>query len=205
MVWRFWSGAGDHPDRQWAKRQAAEAQNHIFDRYLSFFFIRIQYLIAVYSLGERYGLRIIPGRNSFLVLPNNVSRSTAVGAILHPGGLAHSLHSTSASWMTPSASDGLSLNTGRLSTLAVSREETSFASAGNYGAGGYGAGGYDESAAHGEVDFLLAISSDEKLLRRLNEFDGAETVSTSGKGTDAKWRLESEAAVDVLKGFAGVY
>src|SRR5689334_12811931 len=54
----------NHPDRQWALRQAAEAQNHIFD-----------------SLGERFGLRIIPGRNSFLVIPNNVSRSTAVGAI----------------------------------------------------------------------------------------------------------------------------
>jgi len=183
MVWRFWTGAGDHPHRQWAKRQAAEAQNHIFD-----------------SLGERYGLRIIPGRNSFLVLPNNVSRSTAVGAILHPGGPAHSTHSTTASWMTPSASDGVSLRTGRLSTLAIPREETPFA-----GAGSYGAGGYDESATHGEVDFLLAISSDEKLLRRLNEFDGSETVSTSGKGTDAKWRLESEAAVGVLKGFAGVY
>src|SRR6266498_3782697 len=34
------------------------------------------------SLGERYGLRIIPGRNSFLIMPNNVSRSTAVGFIL---------------------------------------------------------------------------------------------------------------------------
>ncbi|KAI6107086.1 hypothetical protein EDD16DRAFT_121566 [Pisolithus croceorrhizus] len=58
-------------DRSWARRQAAEAQNHIFD-----------------SLGERYGLRIILGRNSFLVLLNNISRSTAVGTILHPGGPA---------------------------------------------------------------------------------------------------------------------
>ena len=40
----------------------------------------------------------------------------------------------------------------------------------------------------------------EKLLTRLNEFDAAETVSTSGKGTDAKWRLESEEALEVLKG-----
>lgn len=38
MVWRFWTGEGtDHPDRQWAQRQAAEAQNHIFDRSVSFF------------------------------------------------------------------------------------------------------------------------------------------------------------------------
>lgn len=34
VVWRFWTGAPDDscPDRQWARRQAAEAQNHIFDR-----------------------------------------------------------------------------------------------------------------------------------------------------------------------------
>jgi len=87
----------------------------------------------------------------------------------------------------------------------MSRDETSVAGAGSYGAAGYGAGGYDESAGHGEVDFLLAISSDEKLLSRLNEFDGSETVSTSGKGTDAKWRLESEAALGVLRAFVGVY
>ena len=29
---------GDTPDRQWAQRQAAEAQNHIFDRCVFFFF-----------------------------------------------------------------------------------------------------------------------------------------------------------------------
>ena len=36
MVWRFWMAGvpGDTPDRQWAQRQAAEAQNHIFDRYV---------------------------------------------------------------------------------------------------------------------------------------------------------------------------
>lgn len=44
----------------------------------------------VCSLGERYGLRIIPGKNAFLVLPNYISRSTAVGAILHAGGPTYS-------------------------------------------------------------------------------------------------------------------
>ena len=60
----------NYSDRTCASRQAAKAQNHIFD-----------------SLGERYGLRIIPGQNSFLV-PPNISRSMAVGAIMHPGGPA---------------------------------------------------------------------------------------------------------------------
>ena len=174
---------------------------------VSSFFLCILIIIDFFysSLGERYGLRIIPGRNSFLVLPNNVSRSTAVGAILHAGGPARLPHSTRSSWMMPSASDMLSLGSGSFSPIAMSRDETSFNGTNGYNNGGYGAGGYDEGGTHGEVDFLLAISSDEKLLRRLNEFEGSETVSTSGKGTDAKWRLESEAAVDVLKGFAGVY
>ncbi|KAJ3496620.1 hypothetical protein NLJ89_g10458 [Agrocybe chaxingu] len=170
MVWRFWTGETmDHPDRQWAQRQAAEAQNHIFD-----------------SLGERYGLRIIPGRNSFLVLPNNISRSTAIGAILHPGGPARSPVTSHSSWMTASASDGLS-------RTAFGLDEGGF--------GGFNSG--DVGGTH-DVDFLLAVSSDEKLLRRLNEFDGAETVSTSGKGTDAKWKLESEEAAGLLKGLAAV-
>ncbi|THG96790.1 hypothetical protein EW026_g5099 [Hermanssonia centrifuga] len=73
VVWRFWTGASEEnpPDRQWARRQASEAQNHVFD-----------------SLGERYGLRIIPG------------------AILNPGGPAHS-HTPGgpAAWQSPDALD----------------------------------------------------------------------------------------------------
>ncbi|KAG6871722.1 hypothetical protein C0995_000805 [Termitomyces sp. Mi166 len=156
IVFRFWTGAmpvdgmAEDPDRTWARRQAAEAQNHIFD-----------------SLGERYGLRIIPGNNSFLVLPNNVSRSTAVGAILHPGGPARS--PLSRAWMSPDVFD---------------------AEAQSGGAGG------------GDVDFILAVSGDEKLLRRLNEVDGAETCSTSGRGTDARWRIGPgpKEVLDVLWG-----
>ena len=40
----------------------------------------------MYSFGECYGLSVIPGKNSFIVLPDYISRSTAVGAILHFGG-----------------------------------------------------------------------------------------------------------------------
>lgn len=158
VVWRFWTGPTDDcPDRQWARRQAAEAQNHIFD-----------------SLGERYGLRIIPGATSFLVLPNNISRSTAVGAILHPGGPAQSPRSgLSASW------------SGMMS--------------------GRGGGGEEDVDGHGdETRGVFAVSGDEKLLRRLNELDNAETVSTSRKGTDAKWKLDPREVVSVLSQFAGV-
>jgi trehalose 6-phosphate synthase/phosphatase len=45
-----------------------------------------------------------------------------------------------------------------------------------------------------EVDFVLVISSDEALLRRMNEIEGVDaecvTVSTSKKGTDAHWKLD---------------
>lgn len=64
--------------------------------------------------------------------------------------------------------------------------------------GGSGGGGGGEGAED-EIDFLLAISSDEKLLTRLNEIDGSETASTSGKGTDGKWKLEGEEVVGVLR------
>ncbi|GBE87033.1 Putative alpha,alpha-trehalose-phosphate synthase [UDP-forming] 100 kDa [Sparassis crispa] len=146
IVWRFWTEPDHLSDRQWARRQAAEAQNHIFD-----------------SLGERYGLRIIPGANSFLVLPNNISRSTAVGAILQPGGPAHAAPAPRPSWMT---------------------SETS------------------ETAGAGDVDFVLAVGKDEKLMRRLNELDCAETVSTGRRGTDAKWKLDPDNAVPALWRFA---
>jgi trehalose 6-phosphate synthase/phosphatase len=150
VVWRFWTGAPDDscPDRQWARRQAAEAQNHIFD-----------------SLGERYGLRIIPGKNSFLVLPNNISRSTAVGAVLHPGGPAHSPLAGQAVWMSPDVT---------------------------------------EDNSSDDVGFVLAVGSDEKLLRRLNDLDHAETCSTSNKGTDARWKLEPTEVSKVLWSFANI-
>ncbi|KAJ7293788.1 alpha,alpha-trehalose-phosphate synthase [Mycena rebaudengoi] len=152
VVWRFWTGATteDCGDRQWALRQAAEAQNHIFD-----------------SLGERYGLRIIPGENSFLVLPNNVSRSTAVGAILHPGGPAHSPLQRGGGWMSPDVGDS-------------------------------------DAVANGDLDLILAVSSDEKLIRRLNEIDCAETCSTGSKATDARWRLEADKVLETLGVFANI-
>jgi len=148
VVWRFWTGEPDNscPDRQWARRQAAEAQNHIFD-----------------SLGERYGLRIIPGKNSFLVLPNNISRSTAVGAILHPGGPAHSPLAGQAVWMSHDAT---------------------------------------EDNISDDVGFVLAVGSDEKLLRRLNDLDHAETCSTSKTGTDARWKLDPKEVSKTLWNFA---
>lgn len=56
VVWRFWTGAiaagpddTDCADRQWARRQAAEAQNHIFDRFV----VALNYLCYISSLLTR--------------------------------------------------------------------------------------------------------------------------------------------------------
>ncbi|KAJ3895267.1 glycosyltransferase family 20 protein [Lentinula edodes] len=154
IVWRFWTGPSeDSSDRQWARRQAAEAQNHIFD-----------------SLGERYGLRIIPGANSFLVLPTKISRSTAVGAILHPDGPAQSPFAGARPWMTITESEVV-----------------------------------PSSAQIGEKwDCILGLSSDENLLRRLAELSIAETCSTSGKGTDASWKIERVRVLPFLESLASV-
>lgn len=121
-------------------------------------------LIYSPSLGEKYGLRIIPGKNSFLVLPNNVSRSSAVGSILAPGGPVHSPATPRALWLSMDIDTDM---------------ET-------------------------DIDFALAVSSDEKLLRRLNELDFAETVSTgeSGTGTDAKYKLDPQDVIKTLSQFA---
>lgn len=59
-----------------------------------------------------------------------------------------------------------------------------------------------EDAAH--MDFVLAISKDEKLMRRLNDLDNAETCSTGKKGTDAKWKLKPEQVGDVLRRLAEI-
>ncbi len=53
-----------------------------------------------------------------------------------------------------------------------------------------------------DVDFVLAVGKDEKLMRRLNEIDNAETVSTGNKGTDAKWKLDPGEVMRALARFA---
>jgi hypothetical protein len=121
--------------------------------------------LGTHSLGERYGLRIIPGMNNFLVMPNNVSRSTAVAAILQPGGPIRS---------PPK---------GRFPWLHVDVFDTDYLT--NQG-----------------VDFLLAFGNDEKLVRQLKELNNAETCSVSGRGTDAKWKIDPEDATKALWHFA---
>lgn len=56
-----------------------------------------------------------------------------------------------------------------------------------------------------KYDFILTISGDEPLIRRMNQLPQAgavvETCSTSGKGSDAHWRLDprEEGVVKVLE------
>ncbi|KAK0553279.1 Trehalose-6-P synthase/phosphatase complex subunit [Tilletia horrida] len=64
ICWVYWNEELGEPtshEAQWARRQAAEVQNLIYD-----------------SLAERFSLRITPGPASFLCSPKNTSRASAV-------------------------------------------------------------------------------------------------------------------------------
>ncbi|WFD30516.1 hypothetical protein MSPP1_001537 [Malassezia sp. CBS 17886] len=65
ICWNFPRESGDASARQWARRQAAEVQSLIYD-----------------SLGERSSLRIVHDAYSFVIMPKNVSRTTAVQYLL---------------------------------------------------------------------------------------------------------------------------
>jgi hypothetical protein len=114
------------------------------------------------------GLRIIPGQSSFLILPKNVSRSTAVGTILSPGGPSAPSLSTTNSGEIVSL---LSPVSAPLSVITGPRE-------------GFGA--------------ILYIGADEHLIRRLNELPSAETCATGGKATFAQWRADTTEIGEVL-------
>jgi hypothetical protein len=68
-----------------------------------------------------------------------------------------------------------------------------------------GLAGLGDSGDAGEsaFEFVLAVSGDEKLLRRLNEVENAETCTTGSAGSEARWRLEPGAAAGALLQFAG--
>jgi len=141
--WRYWPGNVDDTELPWARRQAAEAQNHIWD-----------------SLGEKFGLRLVPATRSFLILPGNASRRNCVELILKSGGLSG----------------------GDLAKRGEPSPTGNFADTGFY-------------------DFVLAVGNDERLLARLNSLASAETVSTSMKNSDAKWKLERPQVVEQLAAF----
>ncbi|KAI5983573.1 glycosyltransferase family 20-domain-containing protein [Pisolithus marmoratus] len=202
VVWRFWTGPPDstapidddatttttdifsppvntttspssdshHSDRSWARRQAAEVQSHIFD-----------------CLGERYGLRIIPRQNSFFVLLNNISCSTAVGTILHPGGPAR-----------PPLGGGAGVGDADYDGWWSSTMVGSGAGRTSGTTGG-------RVSSAGESILVLGIGGDENLLRRLNELNNVETVSTSRRGTDARWKLDPREVLGVLDTLAQVW
>ena len=212
---------GDTPDRQWAQRRSAEAQNHNFDRYVVykrfFFFVSFFFLFFFFpsvlnlsSLGERYRLRIIPGKNSFLVLPYNVSRSTTIGAILDPGGPARSPltrnghHQRDSVSSLKNGSNNNNFNSGGGRSTPGDEVAFSFALAAAVAVLVVVQVVDLEVEQKMLISCWSAVSSDEKLFGRLNEFDVSEIVSTSGKRTDGKWELDSEEAVKVLGMFAGV-
>lgn len=80
----FKDGVGNEA-YHWARRQAAEVQNHIMVSTLhsgwpaSCFSLRE---CQQDSLGERFGIQLYPGATSFLILPRKAGRAIAVAHIL---------------------------------------------------------------------------------------------------------------------------
>lgn len=186
-------------------------------------YLTIHAVVEKYSLGERFSLRIIPGERSFLVLPKNVSRSTAVGAVLKHDNAPSLLASLSAAafWNPTGAmprppSPGLyatHLLPGTLQPTgpgagtpnAPAEEDYVHVQKGGsegqplVSVGGRGLGLDEEgSSMSTEYDLLFALTGDEPLIRRLNRLEEAQTCSTSGKASDAKWRLPAAETLDVL-------
>ncbi|KDN50489.1 hypothetical protein RSAG8_00987, partial [Rhizoctonia solani AG-8 WAC10335] len=157
LCWRFGNEKRDEAAQKWVRRSAAEAQNHIWD-----------------SLGEIYGLRIIPGSSSFLILPKNVSRSTAVGTIL-------SSHETNGPILPRSTSDDVALLSPVGSPLSS---------------------GVPQHPGQRQNLPILYVGVDEHLIRRLNELSGAETCASGGRATFAKWRIDATQIGDVLASFS---
>jgi hypothetical protein len=142
-------------------------------------------MALINSIGERFGLRIVPGANSFLVLPNDISRAGALSTILDPAGPVQNAR-------VPGSprSPGGALGSPRVPrrSLSISR---SFM------------GGDDTDA--GAHDFVLVLSADERLLSRVGEQENgsAETVSTGLGSSEARWRVERGDVRAVLDGLAG--
>ncbi|CAE6425285.1 unnamed protein product [Rhizoctonia solani] len=157
ICWRFGNEKRDEAAQKWVRRSASEAQNHIWD-----------------SLGEIYGLRIIPGSSSFLILPKNVSRSTAVGTIL-------SSHETDGPILPRSTSEDVALLSPVGSPLSLRIPHPP---------------GEQKNIS------ILYIGADEHLIRRLNELSVAETCATGGRPTFAKWRIDTTQIRDVLASFS---
>jgi len=164
------------------------------------------------------------------VLPKNVSRSTAVGAILKQDNAPSLLASVSAAafWNptgamprppspglyathllpgthqptgpgagTPDVEEDDAQAVGETLTLPSISESEPLVNV-----GGRDGGGSDEPSSgsvSSEYDLLFALTGDEPLIRRLNRLEEAQTCSTSGKGSDARWRLPDTEALDVLR------
>jgi len=204
VVWRF-EAEDDETARSWTKRQAAEAQNHIYD-----------------SLGERFGLRIIPSFSSFIVMPKVVGRTMAVGTILTIANSSNIINAAAASNNdnTSYATNALnppnmpnSPNTPNtagftgftglpsLSALSTAIEQSTSlgAIAPAWPSADLDVGG---GIASGYYELILAVSSDESLMSRLKKADNAVTIYTGArKSGGSKWRCEPE---DIYKAFEEV-
>lgn len=135
-------------------QSVAEAQNHIYD-----------------SLGERFGLRIIPSFSSFIVMPKAVGRTAAVGAVLNASNASGSQE---------------------ISAVATNIQKYAYATS-------TPAWPSPEMGGTNRYELILAISGDSSLMSRLKKAENTVTIYTGvRKSGGSKWRCEPE---DIYKAF----
>lgn len=192
VCWRFWS-AGDSKSQEalWSRRQAAEVQNLIYD-----------------SLGERFSLRIIPEATSFLIMPKNTSRASAVQHIISMASMGGTMCAVKPP--NPKFSPQLSAQAKQTisSELPSPYKQPSnhwpvhtFSSHGNHPSNFNSGIGQHVNA--GTVDFALAIGQDDGLLAYVATLDlpfAPLTCTTAeSKGSEAGYHLGAGETIPALE------
>lgn len=168
----------------WARRQAAEVQNHIMD-----------------SLGERFGIQLYPGATSFLILPKKAGRATAVAHILQsdetPGEELGEPPAADYDKSSQQPDDDENREATReRDDDAASTEERLTSDVDN------------KLATHQlleQYDYVLTLTEDQRLCSWLEEMalDKIVTVSVGEKRRGTRWRISDRNDVqNVLKAFA---
>lgn len=154
---------------QWARRQSNEALNLIYD-----------------SLGERYSLRIIPKAHSFLIMPKNVSRQTAIQHIVSLSAVGSPLLSMSGAPLDRTATE-VARSRDCTSTLCSANDVTSPISRAR-------APHSSMMSGNRAVQQIRTRSINEALGLNLSFARASDSDSGSGNRGDLQTRMENAAA-----------
>ncbi|WFD34598.1 hypothetical protein MCUN1_001439 [Malassezia cuniculi] len=184
ITWRFSVDPANKTsalDHKWALRQAAEMRSLIFD-----------------SLGERFSLRILHGVNSFVIMPKNVSRATAVQHIVgldSMGMLPGSAGAPAEPDTTQDAETAAAAATAAATAAAAPPLSSPPSPSPSLA---------PPTSGKNILDFVLAIGQDDALLRYINQLDMTyvpRTCSTAPTRTHSAPQAAYQLApgVDVVR------